>query len=42
MLTQSKITGGFREVVFNSTLAGYIETLTDPSDRGQILVSLYP
>ena len=30
------------EVVFNTGMAGYIETLTDPSYRGQILVCTYP
>lgn len=30
------------EVVFNTAMAGYVETLTDPSYRGQILVSTYP
>ena len=30
------------EVVFNTGMAGYVETLTDPSYRGQILVSTYP
>ena len=30
------------EVVFNTGMAGYIETLTDPSYRGQILVTTYP
>ena len=30
------------EVVFNTAMAGYIETLTDPSYRGQILVCTYP
>jgi carbamoyl-phosphate synthase small subunit len=30
------------EVVFNTGMTGYIETLTDPSYRGQILVSTYP
>lgn len=30
------------EVVFNTGMSGYIETLTDPSYRGQILVSTYP
>ncbi len=32
----------FGEVVFNTGMAGYIETLTDPSYRGQILVATYP
>lgn len=32
----------FGEVVFNTGMTGYIETLTDPSYRGQILVSTYP
>jgi carbamoyl-phosphate synthase small subunit len=30
------------EVVFNTGMAGYVETLTDPSYRGQILVMTYP
>lgn len=30
------------EVVFNTGMAGYPQTLTDPSYRGQILVSTYP
>src|SRR5262245_34035366 len=30
------------EVVFNTGMAGYVETLTDPSYRGQILVLTYP
>jgi len=30
------------EVVFNTGLTGYVETLTDPSYRGQILVTTYP
>ena len=30
------------EVVFNTGMAGYIETLTDSSYRGQILVLTYP
>ena len=30
------------EVVFNTAMTGYIETLTDPSYRGQILVMTYP
>lgn len=30
------------EVVFNTGMVGYPETLTDPSYRGQILVSTYP
>jgi len=30
------------EVVFNTGMTGYIETLTDPSYRGQILVMTYP
>jgi len=34
------IVGG--EVVFNTGMSGYVETLTDPSYRGQILVLTYP
>jgi len=30
------------EVVFNTSMVGYPETLTDPSYRGQILVTTYP
>ena len=30
------------EVVFNTAMTGYLETLTDPSYRGQILVCTYP
>ena len=30
------------EVVFNTAMSGYVETLTDPSYRGQILVTTYP
>ncbi|NKC12965.1 MAG: glutamine-hydrolyzing carbamoyl-phosphate synthase small subunit [Gammaproteobacteria bacterium] len=30
------------EVVFNTAMCGYLETLTDPSYRGQILVMTYP
>jgi carbamoyl-phosphate synthase small subunit len=30
------------EVVFNTGLTGYVETLTDPSYKGQILVLTYP
>src|SRR5689334_24072348 len=30
------------EVVFNTGMTGYVETLTDPSYRGQILTITYP
>jgi carbamoyl-phosphate synthase small subunit len=30
------------EVVFNTGMTGYVEALTDPSYRGQILVATYP
>src|SRR3954464_10733329 len=30
------------EVVFNTGMTGYVESLTDPSYRGQILVFTYP
>ena len=30
------------EVVFNTGMVGYVETLTDPSYRGQILVTTWP
>ncbi|NUP07097.1 MAG: glutamine-hydrolyzing carbamoyl-phosphate synthase small subunit [Polyangiaceae bacterium] len=36
---QASVTG---EVVFNTAMSGYVETLTDPSYRGQILVLTYP
>lgn len=36
----SRVVGG--EVVFNTGMAGYVESLTDPSYRGQILVLTYP
>ena len=32
----------YGEVVFNTGMTGYVETLTDPSYKGQILVSTYP
>jgi len=32
----------FGEVVFNTAMTGYVETLTDPSYKGQILVTTYP
>lgn len=32
----------FGEVVFNTAMTGYVEALTDPSYRGQILVLTYP
>ncbi len=35
-------TSFFGEVVFNTGMAGYVETLTDPSYAGQILVLTYP
>lgn len=46
----TKVTGksfGFKkaisgEVVFNTAMAGYTESLTDPSYKGQILVLTYP
>ncbi len=30
------------EVVFNTAMTGYVEILTDPSYRGQILIATYP
>jgi carbamoyl-phosphate synthase small subunit len=36
----AKAVGG--EVVFNTGMTGYVETLTDPSYGGQILVLTYP
>ncbi len=35
-------TFGTGEVVFNTGMAGYPESMTDPSYRGQILVTTYP
>ena len=35
-------TGVAGEVVFNTGMVGYPETLTDPSYRGQVLVLTYP
>lgn len=32
----------FGEVVFNTSMVGYVESLTDPSYAGQILVCTYP
>src|SRR5579872_784208 len=32
----------FGEVVFNTGMVGYVESLTDPSYSGQILVFTYP
>src|SRR5712692_5156808 len=34
--------GGFGEVVFNTSMTGYQEILTDPSYAGQIVVMTYP
>src|SRR6185369_12090469 len=34
--------GTFGEVVFNTGMVGYVESLTDPSYEGQILVLTYP
>ncbi len=35
-------TGTFGEVVFNTSMTGYQETLTDPSYAGQIVMPTYP
>ena len=32
----------FGEVVFNTSMCGYVESLTDPSYKGQILMMTYP
>ena len=32
----------FGEVVFNTSMTGYQETLTDPSYKGQIVTMTYP
>ena len=34
--------GGFGEVVFNTSMTGYQEVLTDPSYAGQIVTLTYP
>ena len=34
--------GAYGEVVFNTSMMGYQEALTDPSYRGQILTMTYP
>ena len=36
----NKVVSG--EVVFNTSMVGYIESLTDPSYKKQILVLTYP
>lgn len=33
---------GLGEIVFNTSMTGYVESLTDPSYNGQILMSTYP
>ncbi len=38
--TKERVTTG--EIVFNTAMAGYQESLTDPSYRGQILVQTFP
>jgi len=30
------------EIVFNTAMVGYVEALTDPSYKGQILMMTYP
>lgn len=37
-----KLSGAEGEVVFTTGMMGYVETLTDPSFQGQILVMTYP
>ena len=32
----------YGEVVFNTAMAGYVQSLSDPSYQGQILVFTYP
>ena len=39
-ISQNNIQDG--EVVFNTGMTGYVESLTDPSYAGQILVFTYP
>lgn len=36
------VKGNSGEVVFNTGMTSYVESLTDPSYRGQILTSTYP
>jgi len=40
--SKTNLGGQDGEVVFNTGMTGYPETLTDPSYRGQILVTTYP
>lgn len=42
MVPDSQEQISFGEVVFNTGMVGYVETLTDPSYAGQILVFTYP
>jgi carbamoyl-phosphate synthase small subunit len=39
---QQQLVLGTGEVVFSTALTGYVQTLTDPSFKGQILVLTYP
>lgn len=41
-IPNSQVDTAFGEVVFNTGMVGYVETLTDPSYAGQILVFTYP
>jgi carbamoyl-phosphate synthase small subunit len=41
-MPDSQVPASFGEVVFNTGMVGYVETLTDPSYAGQILVFTYP
>lgn len=41
-MPDSQDKASFGEVVFNTGMVGYVETLTDPSYAGQILVFTYP
>lgn len=41
-IPESQVGVSFGEVVFNTGMVGYVETLTDPSYAGQILVFTYP
>src|SRR3989344_829598 len=40
--SKTPVGGQNGEVVFNTGMTGYPETLTDPSYRGQILISTFP
>src|SRR6266567_766285 len=41
-ISAGALVSGFGEVVFNTSMTGYQEILTDPSYAGQIVVMTYP